>query len=102
MCCAPLLPGLREMEAALAAKGITFVLLEGDPSETVPAFAADCGAGLIVVDQSPLRLGREWRDAVATAVACPVHEVDAHNVVPVWEASPKLEVGAPSTLNRKP
>uniref|UniRef100_A0A7S0SHQ2 Deoxyribodipyrimidine photo-lyase n=1 Tax=Mantoniella antarctica TaxID=81844 RepID=A0A7S0SHQ2_9CHLO len=89
-----MLRGLREMEAALAAKGITFVLLEGDPSETVPAFAADCGAGLIVVDQSPLRLGREWRDAVATAAACPVHEVDAHNVVPVWEASPKLEVGA--------
>jgi deoxyribodipyrimidine photo-lyase len=72
------------MEAALAAKGITFVLLEGDPSEAVPAFAAACGAGLIVVDQSPLRMGREWRDAVAAAAACPVHEVDAHNVVPVW------------------
>lgn len=63
------------MEATLAAKGIKFVLLEGDPSETVPAFASACGAGLIVVDQSPLRLGREWRDAVAAAAACPVHEV---------------------------
>jgi deoxyribodipyrimidine photo-lyase len=48
----------------------------------------------VVVDQSPLRLGREWREAVAAAAECPVHEVDAHNVVPVWEASPKLEVGA--------
>lgn len=89
-----MLRGLREMEAALAAKKITFVLLEGDPAETIPAFAAEIDAGLIVTDQSPLRLGREWRSAVAKAAKCPVHEVDAHNVVPVWEASPKLEVGA--------
>lgn len=63
------------MEATLAAKGIKFVLLEGDPSETVPAFASVCGAALVVVDQSPLRLGREWRAAAAAAAACPVHEV---------------------------
>ena len=31
---------------------------------------------------------------MAAKAECPVHEVDAHNVVPVWEASPKLEVGA--------
>ena len=89
-----MLRGLREMESTLASKGIKFVLLEGDPNETLPAFATECGAGLIVTDQSPLRLGRQWRDAVAATATCPVHEVDAHNVVPVWEASPKLEVGA--------
>ena len=89
-----MLRGLREMEAALKSRGIPFALLRGDPSETVPAFAKALDAGLIVVDQSPLRLGREWRDAVADRAPCPTHEVDAHNVVPVWEASPKLEVGA--------
>ena len=89
-----MLRGLREMEATLRAKNIEFVLLKGDPEETLPKFAADVDAGLVVVDQSPLRLGRRWREAVAAAVSCPVHEVDAHNVVPVWEASPKLEVGA--------
>ena len=32
--------------------------------------------------------------AVAAQAKAPTHEVDAHNAVPVWEASPKLEVGA--------
>ena len=89
-----MLKGLREMEQALLAKNIKFVLLEGEPSLTVPRFAKECGASLIVADQSPLRLGRTWRVAVASSVDCPLHEVDAHNIVPVWEASQKLEVGA--------
>jgi deoxyribodipyrimidine photo-lyase len=85
-----MLKGLQEMEKALRAMNIKFVLLEGDPSLTIPGFAKECGASLIVTDQSPLRLGRIWRDATD----CPFHEVDAHNVVPVWEVSQKLEVGA--------
>lgn len=40
-------------------------------------------AALLVTDQSPARLAREWRTKVADAVECPCHEVDAHNVVPV-------------------
>ena len=51
-----MLKGLREMEQALLAKNIKFVLLEGDPSLTVPRFAKECGASLIVADQSPLCL----------------------------------------------
>lgn len=34
------------------------------------------------------------RKDVAAQVACPVHEVDAHNIVPVWEASNKRETAA--------
>ena len=89
-----MLKGLQEMEKALRAMNIKFVLLEGDPSLTIPGFAKECGASLIVTDQSPLRLGRIWRAAIASSTDCPFHEVDAHNVVPVWEASQKLEVGA--------
>eukprot|EP00982_Pelagococcus_subviridis_P017214 31524-Pelagococcus_subviridis.AAC.3 len=89
-----MLRGLREMETTLKTKGIEFILLEGDPTVTVSEFAKRCGAALLVTDQSPLRIGREWRKVVAHKSQCPVHEVDAHNVVPVWEASPKLEVGA--------
>ena len=51
-------------------------------------------ASLIVADFSPLRVGREWRAAVAAAAAVPVHEVDAHNVVPAWEVSDKQEYAA--------
>ena len=47
----------------------------------------DTGASLLVTDYAPLRLGRLWREAVAGKVEVPFHEVDAHNVVPVWVAS---------------
>ncbi|GIL76978.1 hypothetical protein Vretimale_8581 [Volvox reticuliferus] len=89
-----MLRGLREMQPKLEAKGIAFFLLKGDPSQTLPDLASRLGAGLVVTDYSPLRLGRQWREQVCAAVSVPVHEVDAHNVVPVWVASDKREVGA--------
>tara|TARA_B110000977_G_scaffold171397_2_gene222905 strand:+ start:71867 stop:73804 length:1938 start_codon:yes stop_codon:yes gene_type:complete len=89
-----MLRGLREMEAELKKKGIPFVLIKGNPGVTVPKFANDTAAHSVVMDQSPLRLGREWRETIAEKATCPSSEVDAHNVVPVWEASPKMEVGA--------
>ena len=58
---------------------------------------------MLVTDFSPLRVGREWRDAVTTLlcpVDVPVAEVDAHNVVPTWEASDKQEYAA-RTIRRK-
>ena len=67
---------------------------QGAPSDTLPQLVASLDAGLLVTDYSPLRLGREWRDAVTAAVQCPVAEVDAHNVVPVWVASDKREYAA--------
>ena len=89
-----MLRGLRETAATLQQQGVPFFLVRGDPAAEVPALAARLGASLLVTDFSPLRVGRQWRDAVAAAAPCPVHEVDAHNVVPVWEASPKLEYAA--------
>ena len=68
---------------------------QGDPAETLPKLVRDAGAGLLVTDYSPLRLGRRWRDAVAGAIGgVAMHEVDAHNVVPVWAASDKREYAA--------
>lgn len=61
--------------------------LAGDPLETVPQLVKDTGASLLVTDFAPLRLGRHWREGVAAKIKVPFHEVDAHNVVPVWVAS---------------
>lgn len=38
--------------------------LQGEPSETIPRLVSDVGAGLLVTDYSPLRLGRTWRTQV--------------------------------------
>ncbi|PNW75594.1 hypothetical protein CHLRE_12g533000v5 [Chlamydomonas reinhardtii] len=90
-----MLRGLRQLAPRLEARGIKFYLLKGDPAHTLPQLVSGLGAGLLVTDYSPLRLGRTWRDQVCSALgSVPVHEVDAHNVVPVWAASEKREVGA--------
>lgn len=59
----------------------------------------------VVTDFTPLRVPTAWVSTVAAALdafvpAVPLFQVDAHNVVPVWVASDKQEVGA-RTIRRK-
>lgn len=56
----------------------------------------ECGASLLVTDFSPLREIRKFKDEICKRVSdsVTVHEVDAHNVVPTWVSSEKLEYGA--------
>lgn len=89
-----MLRGLAELHAALDGTGIAFFLVRGDPGDTIPALAQRVGAGRVFTDYSPLRLSRAWKAAVAAKLNVPFYEVDAHNVVPVWAASDKKEVGA--------
>lgn len=55
-------------------------------------------AAAVICDMSPLRQYREWMEDQAVPLFdlshIPLIQVDAHNVVPVWFASPKREVGA--------
>jgi len=88
------LRGLRALPAKLDALNIPFFMFRGDPATHVSALAGAIGAGLVVTDMHPMREFVAARKAVAEAVACPVHEVDAHNVVPVWAASDKREYAA--------
>ena len=82
-----MLEGLRRMQPILKELNIPFYLVQGHPEEQIPKLVKECNASLLVTDYSPLRLGREWRDKVASSISIPFHEVDAHNVVPVWIAS---------------
>lgn len=86
--------GLREVEKILRGKGVAFFLLEGEPGETVAAFARKTKAGTVVTDFDPLRVKRGWVARAAKELAVPLVEVDAHNVVPCRAASPKLEFAA--------
>jgi len=86
--------GLEELEQDLAAKGIPFFLLAGEPSRSLPLFLKKNGAALLVTDFDPLKIKRAWKNAVARAIRIPFLEVDAHNIVPCWTASPKMEYGA--------
>lgn len=89
-----MLKGLQELEQSLEEKCIPFCLLTGRPEQAVPMFARRHKAACVATDFSPLRIKGEWLKAVAERVDCPLHEVDAHNIVPCWAASPKREHGA--------
>eukprot|EP00238_Polyblepharides_amylifera_P004600 CAMPEP_0196582598 /NCGR_PEP_ID=MMETSP1081-20130531/39648_1 /TAXON_ID=36882 /ORGANISM="Pyramimonas amylifera, Strain CCMP720" /LENGTH=616 /DNA_ID=CAMNT_0041903211 /DNA_START=359 /DNA_END=2209 /DNA_ORIENTATION=+ len=97
-----MLRGLRELDATLAKHGIPFVLLEGSAADSLSEFVSACSASLLVTDMTPLREGIQARQAVAARLAeeLPFHEVDAHNIVPVWLASDKKEVGARTLRSR--
>jgi deoxyribodipyrimidine photo-lyase len=86
--------GLQEVEQDLGTLNIPFFLLQGDPAKEIVRFCSDYDAGLLISDFSPLRKGRNWRNKVADRIGIAFYEVDAHNIVPCWIASPKAEWAA--------
>jgi deoxyribodipyrimidine photo-lyase len=89
-----MLDGLVETEAALRDHGIPLILLIGDPSCLLPGFLTASEAGCCVTDFDPLRVKQIWKQAVLAANPCPLFEVDTHNVVPCFVASPRREYAA--------
>jgi len=92
-----MLQGLAEVEETLRQAHIPFLLKRGDAHTTIPDLVDTTKAAAVVTDFSPLRLPTEWAQGVARELdkqGVPLYQVDAHNIVPVWVASDKKEVGA--------
>lgn len=90
-----MLRGMEEIQSQLQELSLPFALLSGWPAEQLPQYVQKHEICAVVTDFSPLRVPRAWKnDLVSSLPSIPIIEVDAHNVVPVWVASPKLEVGA--------
>ncbi|XP_050227495.1 deoxyribodipyrimidine photo-lyase [Mercurialis annua] len=92
-----MLKGLRQLQDQIEHTfQIPFFLFQGTAEETIPKFLGESGASLLVTDFSPLREVRKCKDEICKRVSdsVTVHEVDAHNIVPVWVASDKLEYSA--------
>jgi len=88
------LAGLRHLEKPFRRLAMPFTVISGTPERAIGELLKAVRAAALVVDFSPLKPGRKWRAAVANSAGVPVHEVDAHNVVPCWQASTKQEYGA--------
>lgn len=104
-----LLGGLEEVQKELKEVDVPLHVLMPESDDQVGAavdeFVAEYKAKLVVCDFSPLRQFRQWHELQALPLlekrkGLPFVQVDAHNVVPVWHASPKREVGA-RTLRSK-
>jgi deoxyribodipyrimidine photo-lyase len=89
-----MLKGLQEVERNLNSKNIPLIVLTGDPEKAIPAFVEQHHVGTLVTDFDPLRIKRDWKTRVADRISIPFYEVDAHNIVPCWIASPKQEYAA--------
>ncbi len=87
-----MLQGLQEVESALRARGIGFVMRRGRPDEVALGLAAD--AALVVCDAGYLRHQKRWRAALAKAAPCRVIQVEGDVVVPVELASARQESAA--------
>lgn len=89
-----MLEGLDQVREDLRDYGIPFILLEGRPEKTLPDFIRARKVGLLVTDFSPLNIKKTWTEALKKALSIPICQVDAHNIVPVWQASDKKEFAA--------
>ncbi|XP_042055679.1 deoxyribodipyrimidine photo-lyase-like isoform X1 [Salvia splendens] len=92
-----MLRGLRKLHSdLLSTLEIPFFLFQGEAVDTIPDFLEESQASLLVTDFSPLREVRQWKEEICKRVteSVSIHEVDAHNVVPIWVASDKLEYAA--------
>jgi len=89
-----MLKGLKETEHDLVKKNIPFSLLAGPPEKEIPRFVKNVSAAVLVTDFDPLRIKRKWTAHVAEKIRIPFYQVDAHNIVPCWIASPKQEYAA--------
>lgn len=87
-----LIDGLKCVERECKDLNIPFFLLNSS-TEDLSRIIVDQNLGGVVCDFSPLKKPQEWIKSLVVALpdSVPVVQVDAHNIVPVWEASCKQE-----------
>jgi len=90
-----MLEGVKEVEKECSELNIGFHLELGQPTEILTqGFLDKNKIGLVVCDFSPLRYHKAWMKSLEKKLDVPIHQVDAHNVVPVWITSTKQEYAA--------
>ncbi len=89
-----MLEGLKEIEQNLTKLDIGFIFIVGNPQQKLLELFLKLNPDAVYFDFSPLRSPRSLQQKLATEVQIPMYVVDTHNIVPVWVASEKQEVGA--------
>ncbi len=89
-----IIEGLKEVEINLSKLNIPFFVTLGNPTTEIPKFVKKFNASLLVSDFNPLNIIKEWNEKIRAKINIAFHQVDTHNIVPIWEASDKLEFAA--------
>jgi len=88
-----MMDGLKELEGEFKKNNIAFHLLSGGLA-SILEFLDLQKCGCLVTDFDPLRFKQQRLKALLKLIKISASCVDAHNIVPCWEASEKLEFGA--------
>lgn len=87
--------GLKELEKNLNKKNIPLIITYNeDQPKTLLKIFNDLKAGVIVTDFYPLKICDKWIKKINKSLKVAFRQVDAHNIVPCWIASPQREFGA--------
>ncbi|MGB3212896.1 MAG: deoxyribodipyrimidine photo-lyase [Desulforhopalus sp.] len=89
-----MLTGLQQLEKRLQNVNIPLHILDGPPQQMLPPLLTQLDGHSLVTDFNPLKIKQQWQQAVSRKVTVPLYEVDAHNIVPCWQASSKREYAA--------
>ncbi|MGI4854751.1 MAG: deoxyribodipyrimidine photo-lyase [Janthinobacterium lividum] len=90
--------GLRDVEADLQKRNISFVLRNAPHEDHLQMFA-DASAALVIGDENPMREPERWRAAIATKINVPFWTVDADSLVPMSRFD-KVQYAAYTIRNR--
>lgn len=86
--------GLQEVHKELEKLNIQFYLLKGSAETILSKFIEEKKVGHLFTDFSPLKVYTNRLKRVVNKTIIPITQVDAHNIIPVWIASPKKEYAA--------
>lgn len=89
-----MLSGLNQIEEALRLKNIPLIMTKDSQTDNLYHLLNHLRPLAVYFDFSPLRGLRKIQSKVAFDANYPVFVVDTHNIVPVWETSPKQEYSA--------
>ena len=92
--------GLKEVEKSLRKYSVPFIMMSGNPKDSLPKLFSELNPTHILFDFNPLRGVRAMQKGIAKNAHCMVGVVDAHNIIPAWIVSSKEEYAAHTMRNK--
>lgn len=92
-----MLSGLQQVEKQCQNLGIQFHLELGFAKDLIVEYCEQYDIDLVIADFCPLRNPLSWLEEAGKKLKkknIPLYQVDAHNIIPVWVTSNKLEFAA--------
>ena len=89
-----LMSGLQRVADELAGLNISFDMIATVSASGINEYLRKRNAGGLVCDFLPMLRARQTITEIARTLTAPIHQVDAHNIVPCWVVSDKQEYAA--------